>query len=155
MAKRKPKSRKGGIIPPPKCKAILLCDQTIIEAGTGKASLIGVFDDFVVPPVPSSTRPCTVFVQLADGIGEHSIEIEVHDLEKGTVLARGTMGIEITWKERPAKHNLIIPMPPIPVSHAGEYDLVIFAGNQEIDRQKFAVVVLLPPPRTQPPEETL
>ena len=34
MAKKKPSGK--GDVPPPKCKAILLCARTIIEAGTGK-----------------------------------------------------------------------------------------------------------------------
>jgi hypothetical protein len=32
--------------PPPKCKAILLCDHTIVEAVSGKVSIIGIFDSW-------------------------------------------------------------------------------------------------------------
>ncbi len=150
MPKKKAKPR--GILPPPKCKAILLCDQTIIEAGTNKISIIGVFDGFTLVQVPGLTRPSTVFVQLIDGIGEHGIEVDVHDLQSGTVLARGG-GIRIKWPDRPFKHNLLLPLPPLSVSHVGDYDLVILADNQEIDRQKFTVSVLLPPPEQQDQEE--
>jgi hypothetical protein len=149
----KKKAKRRGAVPPPKCKAILLCDQTIIEAGTGKVSVIGVFDSFMLPKVPFVSRPCTVFVQLADGIGSHTVEVEVHDLTNGVVIAKGAVGPEIAWPERPGKHNLLIPLPPLPISHVGEYDLVIFARNQEIDRQKFTVAVVPPPPEQQASEE--
>ena len=152
MAKRRTKRR--GAVPPPKCKAILLCDQTIIEAGTGKVSIIGVFDGFMLPKLPFLSRPCMVFVQLADGIGSHAVEVEVHDLTNGTVIARGAVRKEINWPERPSKHNLLIPLPPLPITHTGGYDLVIFARGQEIDRQKFTVTVVSPPPEEHSPEET-
>ena len=35
--------------PPPRCNAILLCDQTIVEAVSGKISLIGIFEVFGLP----------------------------------------------------------------------------------------------------------
>lgn len=150
----KKKAKRRGIVPPPKCKAILLCDQTIIEAGTGKVSVIGVFDGFTLPKLPFVTRPCMVFVQLADGIGSHGVDVEVRDLENDTVIARGEVGAQITWPDRPSKHNLLIPLPPLPITHVGEYDLVILARNQEIDRQKFTVAVVSPPPEQEASEET-
>jgi hypothetical protein len=64
VAKKKP-SRKGNV-PPPKCKAILLCERTIIEAGTGKISLIDLFDGFIVPQVPGVTGPFTIYVVCAN-----------------------------------------------------------------------------------------
>jgi hypothetical protein len=46
-----------GAIPPPKCKAILLCEKTIIEAGTQQVSLIGITDTFMVPGLPGMIQP--------------------------------------------------------------------------------------------------
>ena len=71
MAKKGPKKKPKGKIPPPACKALLLCDQTIIEAGSGKVSIIGAFTNFILPTFPGRTSPFTAFVQLADGIGRY------------------------------------------------------------------------------------
>ena len=140
MAKNK--TRRKGVVPPPKCKAILLCERTIIEAGTGKVSLIGLFDGFIVPKIPGITVPCTVFLHLTDGVADHDyqIAIELHDLSDGKIIAKAG-GPKVQWKDRLAKLNLFIPVPPLKVQHVGRYDFVVFANKQEIDRQTFGVIV--------------
>lgn len=135
MAKKKPGRGRTGK-PPPKCKAILLCDHAIVEAVTGKISVIGIFDRFSLPRFPGFTRPITVYLQLVDGIGRDDIIIEIHDLRENQVLARAT-GAGIEFSERLTKINLMIPIPPLPIQHGGSYDLVVFADNQEIDRAQF------------------
>ncbi|MHB1035360.1 MAG: DUF6941 family protein [Pirellulales bacterium] len=136
----KKKSRRKGAVPPPKCKAILICERTIIEAGTGKVSLISLFDSFIVANVPGITTPFTVYLHLTDGVADHEyqITIELHDLSDGTVLAKAG-GPKVQWKDRLAKLNLFIPVPALNVQHEGSYDFVVFANGQEIDRQSFAV----------------
>jgi hypothetical protein len=135
MAKKKPAPKKS-TKPPPRCKAILLCDQAIVEAVTGKVSLIGIFDRFALRKFPGPIRPFTAFLQLTDGIGKYNITIEVHDLREDKVLARAPI-VAMEFKDRAAKANLMIPVPPLLLKHAGGYDFVVLADGQEIDRQQF------------------
>jgi hypothetical protein len=135
MAKKKPASRKS-TKPPPRCKAILLCDQAIVEAVTGKVSLVGIFDRFALRRFPGPIRPFTAFLQLTDGIGKYDITIEVHDLREDVVLARAPV-VSLEFKDRAGKANLMIPVPPLHLKHAGGYDFVVLADGQEIDRQQF------------------
>src|SRR5437764_669259 len=130
MAKRK----KGK--PPPKCKAILLCDVVIIDAMTGKTSIIGVFDGFNLAQFPGNIGPFNAFLQLTDGIGKYRITVEVHDLREDKVLARAEIA-EMEFQDRATKGNLLIPVPPLPLQHEGVYDFVVLADGQEIDRQQF------------------
>jgi hypothetical protein len=123
--------------PPPKCKAILLCDQTIIEAVTGKVSIIGIFDSWNLPQFPHPTRPFMAFLQMTDGIGQYTISVEVHDLEADQIIAQA-QAARMTFPDRTAKVNLVIPVPPLLLRHAGNYDFVVLADGQEIDRQQFA-----------------
>ncbi len=69
MAKRKrPRGKKESESkPPPVCKAILLCDQVIRDVSTGKASLIGIFEAFVLASVPGHTQPIKAFFSLLTG----------------------------------------------------------------------------------------
>ena len=91
--------------------------------------------------------PFTVFLHLTDGIADHEyhITVELHDLTTGKVFARAG-GVKIQWKDRLARMNMFIPVPPLPVRHVGKYDFVVFANKQEIDRQTFGVVT---PPTPQ------
>jgi hypothetical protein len=137
MAKKRVARKPTGKKPPPKCKAILLCNHTIIEAVTGKVSIIGIFDNFGMPTFPGLTSAFTVYLQLTDGIGKYSISVELHDLVEDTIVGRAAIA-EIEFQDRSQKANLMIPVPPLPLTHAGVYDFVVLADGQEIDRQQFS-----------------
>jgi hypothetical protein len=130
--KRKDKGRK----PPPKCKAILLCDHTILEAVTGKVSIIGIFTNWYMPSFPHPTRPFMAFLQLTDGVGEYVVSVEIHDLHADQIIGQAVVA-HVGFPERSTIVNLMIPVPPLLLQHAGVYDFVVLADNQEIDRQQF------------------
>jgi hypothetical protein len=132
---RRAMGKKAETKPPPKCKAILLCDQVLIDARTGKISIIGVFEEFVIRRRPGAIAPCNAFLQLTDGIGKYGITVEAHDLREDKIVAR-TEVTEIEFQERASIQNLIIKL-PILIEHDGSYDFVVFADGQEIDRQRF------------------
>jgi len=127
--------------PIPTCKALLLCDDTILEAGTGKISLIGVFRRFGLPRIPGRTRPFHAFIQLTNAQGVYDVVVEVRDLATDEVIAEASgPGIEI--KNRLDVFNIIIPAPPLPIENEGAYDFIVFANRNEIDRQQFNAVLL-------------
>ena len=148
------KKRGGEKKPPPKCKAILLCDQTILEAVTGKVSIIGIFDNWSFPRFPSHTRQFMAFLQLTNGIGKYAVSVDVHDLQADQIIAQARIA-EVTFPERTTKVQLMIPVPPVLLQHAGRYDFVVLADNQEIDRQQFQAVQIPggPPDAANPPQE--
>ncbi len=122
----------------PKCKAILLCDKTIIEAGTGNVSLIGTFAEFNLREIPGVTPHVEAFCQIIDAEGSYEIRVEIHDLHDGKIIARAD-GLEIEIPDRLMRVNVIVPIPSLPIGHEGLYDFVILANGREIDRQQFAV----------------
>jgi hypothetical protein len=122
----------------------LLCDSVIIDAITGKVSLVGIFEHFNVLSMPGRTVPAQIFLQLTDAKGKYPLRIEVHDLQQDAIIARGG-GVEIEFKEKLQKTNAWFPLPSLPIRHEGTYDLVVFGGEDEIDRQQFSVKLVLPP----------
>src|SRR5713101_2419337 len=108
MAKKRPTRRKARK-PPPNCKAILLCDQTIIEAVTGKVSIIGIFDNWNLPQFPHPTRPFMCFVQLTDGIGKYAVSVDIHDLGADQIIAQAALA-DVEFPERMSTTNLLIPV---------------------------------------------
>lgn len=136
MAKKKPGK---GQKPPPKCKAILLCDQVIVEAATGKVSVIGIFGGWVFPHFPHSTPSFTVFLQLTDGIGKYAISMEVHDLQSDQIIAQAPIK-EIEFRDRKKKVSLPFSVSSLPIPQVGRYDFIVLANGQEIDRQQFQAI---------------
>jgi hypothetical protein len=47
---------------------------------------------------------------------------------------------EVEFKDRATKAFLIVPVPPLPLPKAGEYDFIVLADGQEIDRQQFIAI---------------
>ena len=139
MSKQKPNGKSRQRKPPPRCKAIVICERTIIEAGSGSVSLIAAFDRFEVSHFPSVSRAFEIYLVLVDGIGRYQIVVEIYDLQEGTIFGR-LPPIEIEWPERLARMTLVIPIAAIPLDHAGEYDIVVLADDQEIDRLKFSAI---------------
>ncbi len=143
--KRKPKPKKRRLSkPPPTCKAILLCDAIIVDALSGKLSLIGMFENFNLQSIPGRTVRAQIFLQLTNAQGKYSLKVEVHDLHKDAIIARGG-GIELEFANKLQKINAWLPLPPLPIRHEGKYDLVVFGGDSEIDRQQFQVKLVVPP----------
>jgi len=97
-----------------------------------------MFDRFMQSQFPSQTFPFIVFLQLVSGIGHYQAAIEIHDLQNGSVLARAEGSID--FADRVLAQNLMIPVPPFILPHAGAYDVVILADAQEIERNQFTAV---------------
>ncbi|MBY0525062.1 MAG: hypothetical protein K2R98_16780 [Gemmataceae bacterium] len=125
--------------PPPKCKAVLLCDEVCFDQATKKLDIKGVRWGFTVPTLPAQTPPFTVFVQLVGGIGRYRIVGEIHDLQTGRPLF-ASEGFDADFPDRICLESFPICWPGFPVRHHGDYDFVLFADGQEIDRLKFSVV---------------
>lgn len=144
MASKPPGKRKSGKKPgrkpPPKCKAFLLCQGTIIENGSGNVTIINAFSAFVVQKIPGQTGPFLIFIQLTDGIGEYDAEVEIVDLQDDRIIARAVSPAKLTFPARLTRINVMIPMPPLPVLHGGSYEIRVLGNKQLIERQVFDVV---------------
>jgi len=125
----------------PACKALLLCENSIIEAGTGRISLINIIHQIPILSFPGQTIPFEAFLQFTDAQGRYEIVVEVRDRDDDTVLARAIVaGIEIS--DRHATCNVLIPVPSLRLQHEGPYDFVVLANGLEIERQNFAALAL-------------
>jgi hypothetical protein len=131
--------------PPPKCKAILLCDYVIQDAVTGKNTLVGIFDQFIASAYPFQMPHFHLFLHLVDGIGSYDLSVEIHDLRDATIIARVTPK-PLEFRERINRTNLILPFNGAQLPHDGAYDFVVLANGQEIDRKQVRTLF----PRRQP-----
>jgi hypothetical protein len=132
-------SEKANPLPPPLCKAILICERAEILRATRLINLWGVTDILTVPSFPGFTRPFVVFLRLTDAEGERPVWVEVHDLRDSRVLGR-TPPDRVPFPGRTQSIIWTLACPPLPLPSPGEYDLVAFCDGVEIDRLKFAAV---------------
>lgn len=136
MAKASKKA--AGDRPSPKCQALLLCEKAIIDRQRGRPSLIDIIDSIHAPFFPCEYGPLVVFLQVAEGIGHYTIDVEVRDLTTEDVIAR-LLGTEIQFLDRLERINVIVEIGSIPLNQAGAYDVVVLANGQDLDRQRLMV----------------
>ena len=68
-------------VPPPVLLAALICDTVILDAMTGKATVVGIFDVINAPMYPVRHDRLFVFCQLTNGRGRVAIRTTLIDLE--------------------------------------------------------------------------
>jgi hypothetical protein len=124
--------------PLPGCKAILLCERTVVESGSGKMSLIGLIGSLSLPAFPARTKPMRLFLHLVAGIGDYDITVQVHDLAEDRVVFKAK-ALRISFPDRLMPRKLIFSMPGLPITHAGRYDVIVFGNGKEIDRQQIRI----------------
>jgi hypothetical protein len=127
--------------PLPQCKAILLCEKPLFDPATRRTSLIGIIEDVRLPDLPERMPPFTAFLQLTGGVGRYDVAAELHDLQRDIVLARSP-AVTIEWEDedRLSKMNLFLSVPSLMMAFDGDYDLIVLADGEEIDRQRFTVL---------------
>jgi hypothetical protein len=124
--------------PVPSVLAILLCDHIIIEQGTGKTSLIGIFDDLNVPQVPVA-QGLGFFARLTDAEGHYQFTIrEVYLGEQEKVLGRVDVN-PIDAVDRLGMIHLSLNLPPLPFPDFGRYEFQLFADEIYLGRATLQV----------------
>jgi hypothetical protein len=122
----------------PRCKAMLVCDQVIIERETEKYSIIGSFTEVTVSSASPYLGVFSVFLLLTEGTGENSITMQLHDLKNDEVVFE-TVPVTMTFESRLDLLAIVVRWPSIEVVADGAFDVVAYANGDEIERQSFVV----------------
>ena len=109
----------------PILKAILLCDQTLVEEGTHKRTLIGIFDRIKSVKFPSSHPSMSIYVQFREIEGTFDFSLELFDLNEGKSMHRAMIQ-GYTVKDRSRDCELVFNIFSVKFEHAGEYEFRIF-----------------------------
>lgn len=95
--------------PLPSVNAVLLADQIIVESGTNKKSLIGLFSNIYSPTVPVK-KNLNLFVEITDCSGDYEFQVEICHLEQDKVVAKGRME-NVHARDRLAFIEIVAHMP--------------------------------------------
>ena len=123
----------------PILKAMLLCDQTILEEGTHKRTLIGLFDRIKASQLPSSHPSMSVYVQFREIEGTFSFALELCDLSDGKVINRSVIK-DFPVQSRSRDCELVFNLLSVRFEHAGEYEFRIFVNEFVFGQKSFSVL---------------
>jgi hypothetical protein len=69
------------MVSPPVAIGLTLCDYALVEEGTKKVSLVGIFSGIRTTGFPSAPRTICVFAAFTDGLGEAIMDLSISRLE--------------------------------------------------------------------------
>ena len=122
----------------PILKAMLLCDQTLVEEGTHKRTLIGLFDRVKAAQLPSLHPSMSIYVQFREIEGVFDFVLELYDLTQGRALHRATIkNFKVEEKSRDCE--LVFNILSVRFEHAGEYEFRIFVNDMIFGQKSFQV----------------
>lgn len=125
--------------PTPKTNAMLICDSVIIEAGTNKKSLIGVFENINAFKFPYVHHSLAVYVKLTVAKGSYRFRLELVDLRKDLVIGKTEIPKFIDIDNPLGTHELVFNLGELKFESAGEYEFRIFANDKAFGQKTFLV----------------
>lgn len=116
--------------PIPNVVAMLVCDQVIVEQGSGKKSLIGVFEQIKAFSFPTQTK-LAIYAKLADASGHYTFLIRLVNLKDETKVAE--LKAEANISEG-ATGEFAINIAGIVLPEAGKYEFQLYANDVYLHR---------------------
>lgn len=124
--------------PIPSVVAMLICDQVIVEHGTGKKSLIGVFEQINAFSFPTQTR-LAIYVKLVDASGHYDILIRLVNLKDETKVAEIKAQANL---EQGAAAEFAVNIAGIVLPEAGKYEFQLYANDTYLHRVTMNATVI-------------
>jgi hypothetical protein len=128
--------------PHPSLNALLLCDHTIREQGTGKVSLIGILENISAARFPVVHCSLSVHAKLGDAEGEYAIRLELVRLEDSHLVAQATL--RATFADRMTPGELIFGLENLGLERSGRYEFRLHANDRFAAGKSFVVVQTAP-----------
>ena len=123
----------------PILKAMLLCDSTIVEEGTRKRSLLGLFDRIKAAQFPTSHASMSVYVQFREIQGSFDFSLELFDISAGKTLNKALIkNYNVADMSRDCE--LVFNLLSVRFDHAGEYEFRIYVNDLIFGQKSFHVL---------------
>src|SRR5690242_16740926 len=123
----------------PILKAMLLCDQTIIEEGTNKRTLIGIFDRIRAREFPTVHPAMSIYVQFREIEGIFDFALELFDVSEEKSLNRAVIE-RFSVQDRSRDCELVFNMLSLKFEHAGEYEFRIYVDDLVFGQKSFKIL---------------
>ena len=123
----------------PILKAMLLCDQTLVEEGTHKRTLIGLFDRIKATQLPTMHPAMSIYVQFREIEGVFDFMLELFDIEQNKSLNRALIK-EYKVQDRSRDCELVFNLMSVRFEHEGEYEFRIYVNDNIFGQKSFKVL---------------
>ena len=117
---------------------MLIADSAIREEGTGKISLLGIFEEVRAPDFPVMHPMLAVYVKMPDAEGTYRFVLELVRLDDATKIGEGRGDFQARDRMAAGElvfrlHNLLFPAP-------GLYEFRLLADEHWLGGKTFRVM---------------
>ncbi len=123
----------------PILKAMLLCDLTLVEEGSHKRSLIGLFDRVKCSQFPTVHSSMSIYVQFREIEGAFDFALELFDLTDEKLMNRAVIK-NFNVKDKSRDCELVFNLLSVKFEHAGEYEFRIYVNDLIFGQKSFYVL---------------
>jgi hypothetical protein len=141
----------------PICQALIVCDQLITDAATGKKTLVGIFNSLGAMQYPCVHPKFCVYVALTDGRGEYGAELRLinEGNQNPIVKAQGKINFPSPMDMLELNFEFVNVTFPEP----GPHTIELYCDDELLTERRFTVVKIeqqQKPPHSspQPPPPT-
>lgn len=125
--------------PIPSVVAMLVCDQVIIEFGTGKKSLIGIFEAINSAVFPTQMK-IGIYAKLVDVEGDYDVLIRLVNLKDESRVA--DMKAQAKGLKREAAAEIVVNIAGLIIPEPGKYEFQLFANDAFLHRVTMNAVLI-------------
>ena len=127
----------------PTKEAMLLCDSIITEVGTGKKSLIGIFEYLNTIQFPYPHYQLSVYLKFTSAQGKYIFRLELIDLESNLVIGKANTP-ELDVPNKLDSYELAFNLGNLVFGHSGKYEFRIYTGDFMFASKTFNVIEVKP-----------
>ena len=123
----------------PALQAMLLCDQAVIEEGSYKVTLVGIFDRIGGESFPLHwTRPALIYVRITDAEGDYLMQLELVRLDDEQTIGRQEARVAI--EDRLVSSSLVFNLETLVYERPGRYEFRLFANGRHVGGMTLSVI---------------
>jgi len=117
--------------------AILLCDQVIVEQGTGRKTLVGTLDRLSAASFPFD-RDVTLFAKLTDAEGVYRVRVDFVHVSTDRLLGRVEVPDPVHVADRLGYLDIVLRL-TAPIDGAGLDEFRVLANDAYLGRATLRV----------------
>ncbi len=125
--------------PKPSLQALLVCDTVIIDAATGKKSIINTFTHIMAMRFPCQQPQMGIYFCITDAEGEYNFRLDFVQINSDKIIGSANIN-KVTIKSRLVAHDFGIRIPSVVFPEPGRYEYRLFANDEFIGNKDFNVV---------------
>ena len=123
--------------PPPALKAMLVCDVAVVDANTGKWSLLGIFSQITAHRLPCRHKSLCVYARLTEVRAEQELRLELRDLARDQLVGHGN--VKVNAVDPLATTEIVCRLNNLVFPHPGKYEFQLLAGDELLGSTELVV----------------